>query len=337
MSKTNYKPIKEKVKAEPEEKRGYVRDFTTGRLFKIEQAFSEDINIPDKEEKKIEKNNADQLERTPKSYRKDLGKRGFFDTRNSLNDLTGKEWKFMSKSVITRSYPLDFQHNLRKQHGGQKPPLLCADLIKTFTKKGETVLDPLMGVGGTLIGAAVCGRKSIGIEINKKWIDIYKQVCELENLEGHRTFCDDCRNILKKASSNSIDFILTDVSYWNMDKVEKTRSKVAAKSNLSRFNDNKIQTKQEWLDELTEIFDLCYRVLKNKKYLAIFIGDMYRGKEYHILSADLANAIKDETKFLLKANLVWYDVSKNLHVYGQPHAYIPSMIHQNILIFRKEE
>lgn len=288
MTKNNYKTTKEKIKTGHEGKKGYIRDFITGRLFKIEQVFSQDIVIPDEEEKKIEKHNADQLERTPKSYRKDLGKRGFFDTRNSLNDLTGKEWKFMSKSVMTRSYPLDFQHNLRKQHGGQKPPLLCADLIKTFTKNGETVLDPLMGVGGTLIGAAVCGRKSIGIEINKKWIDIYKQVCELEDLKWHKTFCDDCINILKKASSDSIDFILTDVPYWNMDQVEKTRSRVAAQSNLSRFNDKKNQTKQEWLDELTEIFNLCYRVLKNKKYLAIFIGDMYRGKEYHILNAKLA-------------------------------------------------
>lgn len=307
------------------------------RLFKLERTAKLDIDIPAEEEQKLEKSKADELERIPKPFRKDLGKRGFYDTRNTLNDLTGKEWKFMSKSVIARSYPPDFQHQLRKQHGGQKPPLLCADLIKTFTKKGETVLDPLMGVGGTLIGAALCGRKAIGIEINKKWIDIYKKVCELEDLEEFKTFHDDCRNILRKASKNSIDFILTDVPYWNMDKVTKTRSKMAAKSNLSRFNGKEIQTKQQWLDELTEIFNLCYAVLKNKRYLAIFIGDMYRGKQYHILSADLARAIQDKTKFILKANLIWYDASKNLHVYGQPHAFIPSMIHQNILIFRKEE
>ncbi len=309
----------------------------SNKLFKLERNSKEDIDIPVGEKKKLEKSKGDELERTPKSFRKDLGERGFYDKRNVLNDLTGKEWKFMSKSVITRSYPPDFQHNLRKKHGGQKPPLLCADLIKTFTKKGETVLDPLMGVGGTLIGGALCGRKAIGIEINKKWIDIYKEICELEDLKIFKTFHDDCRNIIKKASKNSIDFILTDVPYWNMDRVEKTRSKVAAHSNLSQFNGKKVQTKQEWLDELTEIFDLSYRVLKNKKYLAIFIGDMYRGKEYHILSADLAEAIKKKTKFILKANLVWYDVSKNLHVYGQPYAFIPSMIHQNILIFRKEE
>lgn len=310
---------------------------SNSRLFKLERPAKLDIDIPDKEDDKIEKNNADQLERTPKSYRKDMDKRGFYDTRNSLNDLTGKEWKFMSKSVINRSYPPDLQHNLRKQHGGQKPPLLCADLIKTFTKKGEKVLDPLMGVGGTLLGAALCNRDAIGIELNKKWIDIYKNVCELEDLKELKTFEDDCRNVLKKASKNSIDFILTDVPYWNMDKVDKTRSKVAAKSNLSQFNENGMQTKQEWLNELVEIFDLCYRVLKTKRYLAIFIGDMFRGKKYHILSADLAHAISEKTPFILKANLIWYDVSKNLHVYGQPYAYIPSMIHQNILIFRKEE
>ncbi len=307
------------------------------RLFNLERAAKLDIDIPDKENSKIEKNNADQLERTPKLYRKDMDKRGFYDTRNKLNDLTGKEWKFMSKSVITRSYPPDLQHKLRKQHGGQKPPLLCADLIKTFTKKGEKILDPLMGVGGSLLGATLCGRDGIGIELNKKWIDIYKKVCELENLKELKTFKDDCRNILKKASKNSIDFILTDVPYWNMDRVKKTRSKVAAKSNLSKFNGNSMQTKQEWLDELVEIFDLSYRILKVNKYLAIFIGDMYREKEYHILSADLADAIIKKTPFTLKANLIWYDVSKNLHVYGQPYAYIPSMIHQNILIFRKEE
>jgi len=34
MSNTNYKPIKEKVKAEPEEKKGYIRDFITGRWLK---------------------------------------------------------------------------------------------------------------------------------------------------------------------------------------------------------------------------------------------------------------------------------------------------------------
>lgn len=265
-----------------------------------------------------------------------LGKRGLYHKNNKLNDLTGKEWKFATRSVITKVYPLNMQHNLRKQHGGQKPPELCADLIKIFTKEGAIVLDPLAGVGGTLLGASLCNRKAIGIEINPKWVEIYKKVCKLEGIQEQEIIVGDCKVEMKKFPNNFFDFILTDVPYWHMDKLEKTRSKRIKQSNLSQFNGSPVQTKEEWLEEMRKIFKECQRVLKNKKYLAIFIGDMYRGNEYHMLSAELANAIKNPN-LILKANLIWYDVSKTLHVYGYPTTFIPSMVHQNILIFRKEE
>ena len=70
--------------------------------------------------------------------------------------------------------------------------------------------------------------------------------------------------------------------------------------------------------------------------MAVFIGDIYRAKNYHILSADLANKIATIDGFVLKSNLIWFDQSKSLHVYGYPYSFVPSMIHQNILIFKKE-
>ena len=102
---------------------------------------------------------------------------------NTLNDLTGAEWKFSTKSVINKPYPVNMQHKLRSQHGGQKPPQLCADLIQTFTKKGQKVLDPFGGVGGTLLGASLIGRRATGVELDPRWIEIYKEVTALENLE----------------------------------------------------------------------------------------------------------------------------------------------------------
>jgi len=266
----------------------------------------------------------------------DLGERGLYAKNNKLNDLTGKEWKFATKSVITKVFPLNMQHKLRKQHGGQKPPELCSDLIRTFTKEQMIVLDPLAGVGGTLLGASLCNRKAIGIELNPKWVEIYKQVCSLENIQSQEMIAGDCKIEMKRFTDNYFDFVLTDVPYWHMDQLEKTRSKKMKQSNLSQFNNSHIKMKEEWLKEMQDIFRECQRVLKNRKYLAIFIGDMYRKNEYHILSAELANAIKNP-HLALKANLIWYDVSKSLHVYGYPAAFIPSMIHQNILIFRKEE
>ena len=262
-------------------------------------------------------------------------RKGTVAANNKLNDLTGSEWKFATKSVINKPYPINMQHKLRSQHGGQKPPQLCADLISIFTKRGEKVLDPFGGVGGTLLGATLAGRKAVGIEIEPRWIEIYKQVCCLEKMQEQEFLNGDSANISEKLAHESFDFILTDVPYWNIDKLKKTRSQHANVSKLTEFNNQDNQTKEQWLDDMQRIFDSVHPLLKANKYMAVFIGDMYRESEYHILHADLASRLQSTGKWTLKANLVWYDVSKSLHVYGYPAAFVPSMIHQNILILRK--
>lgn len=260
-----------------------------------------------------------------------------YDIRNKLNDLTGAEWKFWTRTVISKPYPSNLQHALRSQHGGQKPPELCADLIKLFSKKGQLILDPLAGVGGTLLGAALCGRKAIGIELNKKWICIYKQVCKLEMLKEFPILCGDANKKLSEIKNNSVDFVLTDVPYWIMDQLPQTRSTAARASKLSKFNDKNLQTKEEWLSDMYSIFNKVEPLLKYNGYMAVFIGDMYRGRQYHLLSAELASTISQIKPFVLKSDIIWHDDSKMLHIYGYPFAYIPSLIHQHILIFRKEK
>lgn len=260
-----------------------------------------------------------------------------YDPRNKLNDLSGAEWQFSTKTVISKVYPSNMQHKLRSEHGGQKPPDLCADLIKTFTKAGQIVLDPLAGVGGTLLGAALCSRKAIGIEINPRWVEIYKEVCRLEKVEEFPLLIGDAKERLLEFEDNSVDFILTDVPYWIMDKLKKTRSQsLSRQSNLSSFNNGSLQSKQEWLCDMKEIFKKALPILKTNCYMAVFIGDMYRGKEYHLLSAELAQTISSIEGYKLKSDIIWHDDSKMLHIYGYPFAYIPSLIHQHILVFRKE-
>lgn len=289
----------------------------------------EEVNVPKKGRNKKEK--------TKNTQQNAQASVGVYNPKNKLNDLTGGEWQFWTRTVLSKVYPANLQHKLRSQHGGQKPPQLCADLIKIFTKSGQTVLDPLAGVGGTLLGAALSGRKAVGIELNAKWIDIYKEVCKLENLECFHVHNGDANNILPTLEHNSADFILTDVPYWIMDQVKKTRSSRDRKTNLSKFNDKSLQTKEEWLEEMKTIFVHAAPILKDEGYMAVFIGDMYNGKEYHFLSADLARTISSIGDYTLKSDMIWHDDSKALHIYGYPYAYIPSVIHQHILIFRKDK
>ena len=122
--------------------------------------------------------------------------RGWYSEANRVNDLTGREWVFWTRSVITKPYPPNLQHALRNRHGGQKPPELCADLLRVFTKEGQRVLDPFMGVGGVLLGASLAGRAAAGIEINPEWIEIYREVCRREGIAEQEAVAGDSREVL---------------------------------------------------------------------------------------------------------------------------------------------
>jgi hypothetical protein len=271
--------------------------------------------------------------------------RGFYSEANRVNDLTGREWVFWTRSVITKSYPPNMQHALRNKHGGQKPPDLCADLLRVFTKEGQVVLDPFMGVGGTLLGAALCGRRAVGIEINPKWIEIYRDVCAREGVAEQETVQGDAHAALGEMTGRVFDCVLTDVPYWKMDTASRSRgtfkrvggeARPVRASKLSAFQSSEYASKEEWLMRMGQILGRAAGLLRPYGYLLSFIGDMYRDNEYHCLSAELAAVLSRIPGLVWKANLVWYDVSKKLHLYGYQYSFIPSLIHQNVLVFRRE-
>src|SRR4029077_6993444 len=98
--------------------------------------------------------------------------------RNTLNELSGEEWLYFTKSVWTTAYPSELGHALRRTHGANKPPRLMARLIEFFSRTDELVLDPFAGVGGPLLGAAIARgpRRALGIELEPRWVETYERV-----------------------------------------------------------------------------------------------------------------------------------------------------------------
>lgn len=100
---------------------------------------------------------------------------------NNDVDVYGDFKKVTRQIPTTKGYPKTIQYFATPYKGGeggkhptQKPVDLIEYLIKTYTNKGETVLDFTMGSGTTGVAAKNLDRKFIGIEKDKNYYKIAK-------------------------------------------------------------------------------------------------------------------------------------------------------------------
>jgi DNA modification methylase len=59
-----------------------------------------------------------------------------------------------------------------RHHPAPFPEELANRLIHMFSFVGDTVLDPFVGTGTTMVAAARAGRNSIGVEIDPAYISL---------------------------------------------------------------------------------------------------------------------------------------------------------------------
>ncbi|MDX2455563.1 DNA methyltransferase, partial [Desulfosarcina sp.] len=78
---------------------------------------------------------------------------------------------------------------LRKRSGAY-PFELAYRLISMFSVMGDTVLDPFLGTGTTLLAAAAAARNSVGYELDKAFQPLIGQGCEQAIEQGRRRIGD---------------------------------------------------------------------------------------------------------------------------------------------------
>jgi DNA modification methylase len=239
-----------------------------------------------------------------------------------------------------------------------KPPELMADIISFFSKQGELVLDPFAGVGGTLLGAALCRRESLGFEINPAWVAIYARIKQdflvygtrldhrVENYDGPETtreitgklLTGDCLQLITELPDNSDDVVATDPPYG----CQHGAGGFARETNFNMFNPGEAHDFANAPD-FSAYFELMrrlgqevFRVLKPKHYFIILIGDRYKNGEFVPLGHYVANVMR-QTGFKLKGIKIWSNkaTQRPLKPYAVFTSFVPNITHQNILILQK--
>ncbi|MBD5824622.1 DNA methyltransferase [Lactococcus petauri] len=315
-------------------------------IFNIgEEEFISESEAADIFVEKIENNNEEIIEKES----------GRYDSRNKLNDLTGKEWMPETKSFwyqkgLGKSHP---HAQIEKQHPAPFSFQDISRLIAFFTKKGEVVLDPFSGVGSTVKAAALTERKGIGIELSPKWSELSLKRLEIEVGEGtskhHKIITGDSRKVLKKLEKNSVDFVVTSPPYWAIlnkkadHKVKKERLENDLATNYSDSDDDlgNVQEYSDFLNIMTDdIFLETGKIIKPQKYMAIIVSDFRHKSKFISFHSDLIQRLDnlnlgDGFELTLQGVKVLLQNHKSLLPYGYPFAYVENIHHQYILIFRK--
>ena len=95
---------------------------------------------------------------------------GRFDENNTYDDEGGASRFFYTAKASNSERTMNGK--VENPHPTVKPVDLMEYLVKLVTREGQTVLDPFMGTGTTLLAAYNLGRNSIGIDKSDEFIEV---------------------------------------------------------------------------------------------------------------------------------------------------------------------
>ena len=266
---------------------------------------------------------------------------------NKLNDLDPKSWLKFQKSWFIHNPPPRKKGTL--VHPAKFPETMAQEFIEFFTKRGQTVLDPMAGTGSTLIAALRAGRNSYGVELNPKYAEIAKNIIaderaslgsSIENLKSEIVNGDASQ--ITNYQLPIIDYVLTSPPYWDMLRAKgaDTQKKRRAASELDVFysddpNDlGNVDDYEAFLAKLVDIYRGFKPLLREKAYLTIIVKNVKKGGKIYPLAWDIARELGKT--YTLKDEKIWMQDNQSLAPYGLGSAWVSNTFHHYCLQFRVE-
>jgi DNA modification methylase len=282
-------------------------------------------------------------QRKPRKPLTEENKPGRYDPRNKINDLTGRDWLLLTRSFWFTEPTVEDKAALK-----HPAPFLIADverLIKLFTKRGMTVLDPFAGSGTALVAATNLGRKGIGLDINRA----YRKLA-IERLTGKRKnsfqyLVGDAARLL--STLRRVDYIVTSPPYHNIlrnpSKGTRYRNgkayRMSARDGISYYTDHpndlgNLPDYRAFLNALEDIMQKCWLKLRKGRYCSVILSDFTVDKNEMCVQADVVSVMR-RVGFEFCGTTVLLQPVKPLFPFGYPFAYKINHHHQNIMTFRK--
>jgi site-specific DNA-methyltransferase (adenine-specific) len=250
-----------------------------------------------------------------------------------LSKLSKEEWREFTKSVW---YIANVSH---RSHPAMFPSEIPTRLVKLFSFRGETVLDPFCGIGTAGVSSVLLGRKFVGVDTNSRYIRIARKRIKETGKDKMSTLrVGDSAN-LRFLKGSSVGLIVTSPPYWNKVDYGNARKNIGSIANYSDF-----------LDSARVIFQECLRVLHPGRRMCVVTANVHQNTQEGLLTfplaADYINICRN-AGFLLVNEIIWVkdgtggkwgSYGKQRPIFGSypyPPNFLFKNVHEYILIFRK--
>ncbi|MBI4983763.1 site-specific DNA-methyltransferase [Candidatus Woesearchaeota archaeon] len=273
---------------------------------------------------------------------------------NRLNELSAQEWLRFTKTWFVHNPPPRKKDELL--HPAKYPEKMVEEFIKFFTKTGAVVLDPFLGTGSTLVACYNTKRNGIGIELQKKYVQIARE--RIKRLDAQFQLAQEgakqyCKQIVVRGDSSKInelwkeynlpkiDFIITSPPYGPMlnKKGLVTREREEQGLDLKYSKDENdlgnACSYEEFLSRLVDIFVKIKPLLKEGAYLAVVLQNYMDKGNYITLAWDFAKEMSKH--YQLRGERLWLQDNKTLYPYGYKYSFVPNVHHHYCLIFKHDK
>ncbi len=218
-------------------------------------------------------------------------------------------------------------HN--SKYRGNFAPQIARNIIEMYSEQGDSMLDPMVGAGTTLIEAKLLARNALGMDINPEAINLTKAGLRFKHHppSEQKVKVGDARD-LSFLKDDSFDLVLTHPPYMNI--IKYSNGKIP--SDLSN-----ISSLPKFCDEIEKIAKELFRVLKRNKYCAILIGDTRKGKHYVPLSFHVMQRFL-KVGFVLKEDIIKVQHSCSSTKHWESKAMRDKfylIMHEHLFVFRK--
>jgi adenine-specific DNA methylase len=307
----------------------------------IQKTLSEKGELVRREQNHKRYRSINQTEDDPDSVNERLYVVSVNGVKDRFNRLNGAKWLQHSFS-IWRDTSKNTEE-LALDHPAIFPISLAERLIDIFTdKKDVVVLDPMVGSGSVVIAALKRGRKAVGLDLNREYIQLAKQRLttnykEFDDKKRYKLLVGDALDLHKYVEPNSVRLCVTSPPYWDILNEKRTADQ---KENVNYSESKKdlgnLHDYNQFLDSLKSVYAKVYESLQNNGFCAVIVMDIRKKSNFYPFHSDLANKLTD-IGFKLRDIIIW-DRQKeynNLKPLGYPYSFIVNKVHEYVLIFEK--